>query len=75
MNLAPSLLPLYLRQCSLRLRQPEDHVHGPVQRDGSGQLGTSLRLLGYGIQRAEPRWQWAMSGRMPSSLARARASW
>src|SRR5262245_60054255 len=49
-NLAPSLLPLHLRQCSLRLGQPEDHVHGPVQRDGSRQFSARLLLLiGCGI--------------------------
>src|SRR4029450_1299241 len=44
-NLTPSLLPLHLRQGSLRLGQPEYHGHGPVQCDGSGELGASLLLL------------------------------
>src|SRR6266478_6385845 len=50
---SPSL-PLDLRQCSLRLGQPEGHLHGPVQVYGSRQLSTGLLpLTGRGIQRAE----------------------
>src|SRR5215470_5872501 len=44
----------HLRQRRLRLGQPEGHVHGPIQRYGSGQLGAGLLwLAALGIQRAE----------------------
>ena len=68
--------PLHLRQRRLRLGQPEGHVHGAVQVDGGGQGGAGLLpLAGLAYSRPSPRWQWAMSGRMPSSSARARACW
>src|SRR5262245_41728945 len=34
--------PLHLRQRRLRLRQPEGHLHGVVQRDSSRKLGAGL---------------------------------
>jgi hypothetical protein len=37
------LLALHLRQYGFGLRQPEGHVHDPVEVDGGGQGGTSLR--------------------------------
>jgi hypothetical protein len=41
-------------QQSLRLGQPEGHVHGAVQLDGGGQLGVSLlSLASHGVQGAE----------------------
>src|SRR5215475_3402817 len=43
-----------LRQGSLRLREPERHLHISVQRDGGVQGSTSqLPLAGRGIQRAQ----------------------
>ena len=49
----PQSAPFDLRQRSLRLGQPEGHLHGPVHRDGRGQLGAGLfPLTGCGIQRA-----------------------
>ena len=48
------LLPLHLCQRRLGLGQPEGHVHGAVQLDGSGQLGAGLLPLArLGVQRAE----------------------
>src|SRR5262245_34472117 len=45
---------LHLRQCGLSLGQPEGHVHGTVQGDGGGQLGTGLLpLAGGGVQGTE----------------------
>ena len=44
-----------------------------VQIDSSGELGAGLHPLSYrGIQHPEAAWQWATSGRMPSSSAKAR---
>ena len=40
---APLPLLRYLCQRRLRLRQPEGHVHGAVQRDSSGEGGAGLR--------------------------------
>ena len=42
----------HLRQCRLRLWEPERHRHGMVQIDSSGELSPSL-LAGRGIQHAE----------------------
>jgi hypothetical protein len=45
---------LHLCQRHLRLRQPERHVHGAIQRDGRGQLSAGLLPLAYpGIQRTQ----------------------
>jgi hypothetical protein len=47
-------LPLDLRQCRLRLGQPEGHLHGAIQVDSSGQRNTGrLSLADLGIQCAE----------------------
>src|SRR5262245_59607262 len=46
--------PARLRQCGFRLREPEMHLHGMVQRDGSGQRSARLLPLACpGVQRAE----------------------
>ena len=43
-----------MRQRCLRLGKPEGHVHGTVQVDSSGQLGTgSFHLSCLAIQRAK----------------------
>jgi hypothetical protein len=43
-----------LRERRLRLGEPEGHVHGAVQRDGSGQLSLGLLpLASRGVQGAE----------------------
>src|SRR5262249_20138277 len=44
-SLALALQLLHLRQRRLRLGQPEGHVHRPIQRHGSRQLGAGLLLL------------------------------
>src|SRR5215510_1852685 len=41
--------------------------------DRAVRAGSPLPSLTYSLPR--PRWQWATSGRMPSSSARARACW
>ena len=52
-----------LPQRRLRLREPERHIHGPVEFNGGGQLGAGLlRPAGLRIQRPSPWWQWASSG-------------
>jgi hypothetical protein len=44
----------HLRQRLPRLRQPESHLHGAVQRDGSRQRGADLLPLARrGLQHAE----------------------
>ena len=66
----------HLRQRRFGLGQPEGHVHGAVEVDGGGQGGAGLlTTAGLAVQPAQPGWQWATSGRMPSSSARARACW
>src|SRR5438128_7461499 len=48
------LCPACLRQRRLGLRQPEGHVHGAVELDGSRKFSTGLLPLAYpGIQPAE----------------------
>ena len=41
----------HLRQCRLRLGQPEGHVHGAAQVNGARQFSTGLlRLVDLGVQ-------------------------
>src|SRR5262245_10396526 len=50
----PGLTPLYLCQRRFGFREPEGHVHGLVQIDSRGELGTGLlALAGHGRQDAE----------------------
>jgi hypothetical protein len=43
-----------LRQCGLRLGEPEGHVHGAVEGKSGGELGAGLlRPTSLGIQAAE----------------------
>jgi hypothetical protein len=52
----PPLLAFHLRQRRLRLGQPERHVHGMVEVNGSGQRSTSLLPpLCLGVQGAEAK--------------------
>ena len=63
------LLPLHLRQRRFGLGQPEGHVHGAVQRNGGGQLGSGLlRASRLSIQGAKAKVAVRQEGAHPQFL-------
>jgi hypothetical protein len=71
-----SLLALHLRQGGFGLREPEGHVHGPVEVDGGSQGGAGLlSTAGLVVQPAQPAvtvgHEWAQAQRLPGPAGSA----